>query len=160
MFKTKWNHFKRRSLLNSKELQIDKFKQILLDYNIRPTYQRIKILEYLDAHKTHPTVEEIYNTLYPGIPTLSKTTVYNTLRSFSDAKLVQELHIDDSEVRFDIDTSLHGHFLCKACGKVHDFDIVHELQDQPLHFSGLEGFSIAQKQVYFTGLCKKCNKEQ
>ena len=37
-------------------------------------------MEYLMAHRTHPTVDEIYLALSPSIPTLSKTTVYNTLK--------------------------------------------------------------------------------
>ena len=54
----------------------------LLSYNIKPSVQRIAIMDYLLAHKTHPCIDEIYMALCDDIPTLSKTTVYNTLKLF------------------------------------------------------------------------------
>lgn len=39
---------------------------------------------YLLKNHTHPTVDEVYVALCKVIPTLSKTTVYNTLRLFSE----------------------------------------------------------------------------
>ena len=51
----------------------------LLEKNIRPSHQRIKVMEFLLKNKIHPTVDYIYNELHEEIPTLSKTTVYNTL---------------------------------------------------------------------------------
>lgn len=47
----------------------------LLSYNIKPSVQRIAIMDYLLAHKTHPCIDEIYMALCDDIPTLSKTTV-------------------------------------------------------------------------------------
>lgn len=141
------------------ELTIENYKETLVDYNIRPTYQRIKILEYLEGNKTHPTVDEIYNHLYPKIPTLSKTTVYNTLRSFADANLVLELHVDNSEVRFDINTELHGHFLCKDCGTIYDFEINTEKLESKDLFIGLDDFTIDSKNIFFTGICNHCKNK-
>ena len=48
--------------------------------NIRPSYQRLKILEYLMKERYHPTVEDIYFDLLKS-PTLSKSTIYNTQTS-------------------------------------------------------------------------------
>ena len=55
----------------------------LQNHNIKPSVQRIAIMNYLIEHRTHPTVDEIYTALSPSIPTLSKTTVYNTLKLLS-----------------------------------------------------------------------------
>ena len=55
----------------------------LLSHKIKPSMQRIAIMDYLFEHKVHPTVDKIFNDLYPQIPTLSKTTVYNTLKLFA-----------------------------------------------------------------------------
>ena len=32
----------------------------LISYNIKPSVQRIAIMDYLLAHKTHPSIDEIY----------------------------------------------------------------------------------------------------
>ena len=62
---------------------MNNYTKILRDKAISPSIQRIKILEYLDTHRTHPTVDEIFTSLIPVIPTLSKMTIYNTLKLFS-----------------------------------------------------------------------------
>lgn len=48
----------------------------LQSHSIKPSVQRIAIMQYLMDHHTHPTVDEIYTALAPSMPTLSKTTVY------------------------------------------------------------------------------------
>jgi len=55
----------------------------LKNHDIKPSYQRMKIFQYLLDNHVHPTVDTIYKALCPEIPTLSKTTVYNTLNLFS-----------------------------------------------------------------------------
>lgn len=67
----------------------------LLSYNIKPSVQRIAIMDYLLAHKTHPCIDEIYMALCDDIPTLSKTTVYNTLKLFVEHGAALMLTIDE-----------------------------------------------------------------
>ena len=47
----------------------------LTEHGIKPSMQRMAVMEYLMTHRTHPTVDEIYTALHPSMPTLSKTTV-------------------------------------------------------------------------------------
>ena len=54
----------------------------LTEHNIKPTFPRMKIYEYLMEHKNHPSVDSVYQELVEEIPTLSRTTVYNTLHLF------------------------------------------------------------------------------
>ena len=67
----------------------------LLNYGIHPSIQRIAIMDYLLKHHIHPTVDEVYTALSDEIPTLSKTTVYNTLRLFSEHGAAKMLTIDE-----------------------------------------------------------------
>lgn len=119
---------------------------------VRPSYQRIRVLGYLHQLKEHPTADEVYQALVPEIPTLSKTTVYNTLHAFVDAGLVREINIDELELRYDVMLSSHGHFKCDACGKITNFGI--DIDSIPT--MGLKEFQVKQKKVYFTGLCPNC----
>ena len=57
-------------------MDIEKY---LREHGISPSYQRIRVFEYLISNKNHPTVDMIYKELIKEIPTLSRTTVYNTL---------------------------------------------------------------------------------
>jgi Fur family peroxide stress response transcriptional regulator len=112
----------------------------------------LKVLEYLSNSKTHPTVEEIYSALKKEVPSLSKTTIYNTLNYLSELNLIKALTIDENEAHFDADTHTHGHFKCSACGKIYDFDINIDSFDT----EHLNNFEINEKIVYFKGICPRC----
>ncbi|MDR9756215.1 MAG: Fur family transcriptional regulator [Thermoanaerobacterales bacterium] len=79
----------------------ENLKQELKKKNISLSYQRLKVLEYLTQNRCHPTVEQIFTELQKEIPTLSKTTVYNTLRILAEAGLVKVITIDERESRYD-----------------------------------------------------------
>lgn len=120
--------------------------------NIRLSHQRLKVLEYLTIHLDHPTVDQIYNGLHKEIPTLSKTTVYSTLRALADAGIVRVVNIEDNETRYDIQVEDHGHFKCESCGTIYDFtaDI------NSLTTGDLNHFDIKDKNLYFKGCCPTC----
>ena len=69
--------------------------QRLVEKGIRPSLQRIAIMDWLIKHPTHPTIEDVYKGLAESIPTLSKTTVYNTLRMLSEHNAAQMITIDE-----------------------------------------------------------------
>jgi len=126
----------------------------LKNNNIRLSHQRLKVLEYLHRNRIHPTVEQIYNGLLDDIPTLSKTTIYNTLNTLIEAGLVKIINIEDNEARYDIITDEHGHFKCKACGNIYDF----EVDMDSFEIKGLNGFKIHNRDMYFSGICAKCTE--
>lgn len=121
--------------------------------NIRLSHQRLKVLEFLVLNQCHPTVDQIYNGLHKDVPTLSKTTVYNTLNSLTEANLVRVINIDDNETRYDINTFNHGHFKCQQCKEIYDFGIDMDSIDM----DDLKGFKTTDKNVYFKGVCPKCS---
>ncbi|HEX9974089.1 MAG TPA: Fur family transcriptional regulator [bacterium] len=131
---------------------MEKYKQILVNKGIKPTYQRIKILEYLDRNHSHPTVDMIYAALYKKVPTLSKTTVYNTLDIFREYDLVDILTITESEIRYEYILQPHHHFYCKRCSKILDLDVSCVYQDTMC----VEGHKIEAIHGYFKGICSEC----
>ena len=125
----------------------------LQNSGIRPSIQRLKILEYLHQHVSdHPTADEIFSTLSPEIPTLSRATVYNTLHSFYRAGLVNCLSIEGIESHYDVILEHHGHFKCHECGRIIDFPISTDGLDE----TGLEHYQVEHKNVIFTGICPNC----
>ena len=133
---------------------IENVGEFLKSNEIKPSYQRIKIFEYLMSSKEHPHVDQIYRALISEIPTLSKTTVYNTLNMFIEKGIIHLLTIDGTEIRYDADLTDHGHFRCEICGKVYDFEAV--LNDVELDLP--EGFIVNQRDLYIRGICPTCQK--
>ncbi len=134
------------------EAKIKKFEAILRDKHITPSYQRLKILFYLADEHRHPSAEQIYHALHEDIPSLSKTTVYNTLKLFIEAGLVHNISTEESEGRYEMITTEHGHFKCNVCGSIYNFAI----QMDHLAQGELDQFEIQDRNVYFRGICPKC----
>ena len=131
---------------------MEKYKEHLSEKGIRPSIQRLLIYNYLYNNHNHPTADNIFSALAPSMPTLSKTTVYNTLNLFVEKGVANIVNIDEHEARYDADTSVHAHFKCKNCGAFFDVHI-----EKPV-IKGLEGFRIDQHQLNLKGLCRVCNK--
>ncbi|RZN67855.1 MAG: transcriptional repressor [Candidatus Methanolliviera hydrocarbonicum] len=139
----------------SEELSIDGLSEDLKKKGIHPSYHRLKILEYLMQNKTHPTADMIYKELSKEIPPLSKTTVYNSLKLFLKRGIIQELTIEEKEVRYDADTRPHAHFKCTECGNVIDMAI------EPPTLNPervVEGHKVTECHLYLKGVCKNCLK--
>lgn len=126
----------------------------LADCGIRPSVQRMQIYEYLLAHRTHPTADEIFEALSPQMPTLSKTTVYNTLALFVEKKLVLALTLDDRNMRYDAYTHQHAHFFCQDCGKVYDVE-----QDKSVTLNIPVGFRLLHTEISHFGICSNCSEQ-
>ena len=129
----------------------------LAKYGIKPSVQRIAIMEYLMEHRTHPSTDEIHSVLIKWMPTLSKTTVYNTLKLFTEQGALTAVGIDDRNIRYDIDVSDHAHFICLGCGKVYDIPVDHL---DKLIVRGGEELTITETHLYYKGYCKLCDNKR
>jgi Fur family transcriptional regulator, peroxide stress response regulator len=137
------------------DLSLEKYKKILWENQISPSLHRLRILEYLDTHRNHPTVDDIFNALIDEIPTLSRTTVYNTMKKFMEHNLIDELHVFSNESRFDLSYTPHAHYKCEECGKIIDLSNTF----LPDGLDRIEGNKVRKHYTYFLGVCKDCEKE-
>ena len=79
---------------------------------LRPTRQRLALAELLvgDGMNRHVTAESLYALSSQAGEKVSLATVYNTLRAFCDAGLMNEVVVDGSKSYFDTRTDDHPHF--------------------------------------------------
>ncbi len=126
--------------------------QQLKKHNIRLSNRRLKVLECLCNKLDHPTADQIFVNLHKEVPSLSKTTIYNTLHTLVEIGLVRTLNIEANKTRYDIITEDHGHFGCQTCGRIFNVNI--ELES--LAKGELSGFNIWERNLYFKGICQKC----
>lgn len=124
-------------------------EKILRENGVRPSVVRLNVLDYLIKNRTHPPADEIYEALSKSIPTLSKTSVYNTLKLFVMKGMALELEIDPKQKRYDGCTDFHGHFKCEKCGEISDFE-AKEPKDE------VDGAFLRHKEIYYYGICKSC----
>ena len=131
-------------------------REELIKAGIRPSVQRLAILEYVRQSCQHPTAEVVYEALCDELGSLSLTTVYNTLKLFVDAGLISMLTIDDTFRCFDGNRHDHAHFRCNNCGKIVDLQMKKEFMSL---VEGLDGYEITDAQLYLKGLCPNCQKK-
>jgi len=135
---------------------MENLKNILEAASIKPTFERLSILQYLDKKHNHPTAAMIYDEVLKKVPTISKTTVYNSLNLFIDKGFVTPLYITGSEVRYDFATKPHHHFFCEKCGKIYDLEVECPIFKKK-HF---QGHLIREQHSYFRGICRDCLEKE
>ena len=119
---------------------------------LRPTQQRIAVYDYLLQHPIHPSADTIYTSISATYPTFSRTTIYNSLYALARAGLIRTINIDAEEQRFDGNPRDHGHFRCRVCGEIFDFDV----DEDSMRLQHPAGFSVESQDLFLTGLCPGC----
>ena len=119
----------------------------LASAGLRPTRQRLALAELLvgDGEDRHVTAESLYALSAQSGEKVSLATVYNTLRAFCEAGLMNEVVVDGSKSYFDTRMDQHPHFY---------WEDSHALTDAPaddLRIEGLpqapEGMEVARVDV-------------
>ncbi|WP_041670765.1 Fur family transcriptional regulator Irr [Cereibacter sphaeroides] len=79
---------------------------------LRPTRQRVALAALLvgDGRDRHVTAESLFAAAGQSNDKVSLATVYNTLRAFCEAGLMQEVVVDGARSYFDTRVDNHPHF--------------------------------------------------
>ncbi|MDR2891318.1 MAG: transcriptional repressor [Alistipes sp.] len=134
-----------------------KAREHLLKYNIRPSLQRLAIVEYLLSVKSHPTADTIYSAIHTDIPTLSRTTVYTTVSMLAGRGVILALDLDPEQMHYDGDITPHAHFLCTRCGHIYDIWFNGDGWGPLLAAAPMpQGASVSDIQLSYKGLCADC----
>jgi Fur family iron response transcriptional regulator len=91
---------------------IDRGRTWLGKSDLRPTRQRLALATLLvgDGKDRHVTAEWLFDAAKARGERVSLATVYNTLKAFCDAGLMQEVTVDGSRSYFDTNVHDHPHF--------------------------------------------------
>jgi Fur family iron response transcriptional regulator len=114
---------------------------------LRPTRQRVALAELLvgDGKHRHVTAESLFEAAKDKGAAVSLATVYNTLRAFCEAGVLQEITVDGSKSYFDTNTHDHPHYYWEQEGRVSDAPsdqlVIQRLPEAP------EGMEIASVDV-------------
>ena len=73
-----------------------------------------------DGEDRHVTAETLYSASRAAGERVSLATVYNTLKAFCDAGLLQEIRVEGQKSYFDTRTDDHPHFLWEDDGALID----------------------------------------
>ncbi len=93
---------------------------LLKSHGVMPTPQRMEVAEVLLDRAQHLSADQIMDRLRDTGSLVSKATVYNTLKLFSEKSLVKEVNVDPSRKFYDSTTHAHHHFYHVDSGELRD----------------------------------------
>jgi Fe2+ or Zn2+ uptake regulation protein len=132
---------------------------------LKLTPQRMAIVKELASDETHPTAQEIFERLQPGLPTMSFATVYNTLGALSEAGLCAAMSLSPGSGRFDPNMAPHHHVVCDLCGAVRDVPAGPAVSEGELESGSARavaqvapGFDVRSVERIFRGVCAACSR--
>jgi Fe2+ or Zn2+ uptake regulation protein len=134
---------------------VDELTNEFRERGLRVTPQRQAIFGLLNGDGSHPTVEALYERARAAMPTISLKTVYQTVHDLEAMGEVALIHLGTGSVRVDPNVeSAHHHLICTSCGKVRD--VLVDLGDLRIAARDRRGFTVADVEVHFRGLCDEC----
>ena len=123
---------------------------LLKNSPLKVTPQRLEILQTIQKNG-HISIDDLYNHIKEKFPSISLATVYKNIHTLKDANILTEIHPQNEKSHFEIKKEPHGHFICKKCGNIYDFEI--KTTCNP-HLSEID--EIEESEVYLYGVCKNC----
>ena len=89
-------------------------------HNIKVTAQRLEVAALMLRRPQHLSADQIIEKLHQAGSRVSKATVYNCLKVFSETGLVKEINIDATRKYYDTTTGPHHHFYNVDTGELFD----------------------------------------
>ena len=134
---------------------MDNYSDLLRQAGLKATVQRIGVLDILHE-MGHGNIDEIYQKVQERHPSISLATVYKSVDTLLDKRVILEIPIAGSKTKYEIKKEEHLHLICRNCGSITDESveaIPHHLLEETAR---KDGFSLENSQINLYGLCSAC----
>jgi Fe2+ or Zn2+ uptake regulation protein len=124
---------------------------------LRVTRPRVAVLSAVHTHP-HADTDAILAAVRTDLPEVSHQAVYDSLHTFTTARLVRRIQPSGSVARYESRVGdNHHHVVCRSCGHVADVDCA--VGEAPcLTASDGGGFAIDEAEVVYWGRCAGCSE--
>ena len=132
------------------------YTEILRNYNLKVTPQRLVIIESIDR-SGHINIDRLYEEVKSKFNSISLATIYKNINSMINNMLLSEVKIPNEKSVYEIVKEQHSHLVCNDCGDVIDIKIdTTRIVDC---ISEDYKFTIDKSDLVFSGKCEKCNSK-
>ncbi|MGB5217343.1 MAG: Fur family transcriptional regulator [Smithella sp.] len=139
-------------------LNKNEFIGLLREKGLKITPQRLSVIETLRENRSaHPGAALVYREARKKLKSISLSTVYATLKEFSENGLIKALEFDRMENRYDLDLSEHINLVCKICGSIGDFGLPCPIETKDV--TRKSGFLVTDARMEYYGYCRNCQKK-
>ena len=130
----------------------------LQDAGLRRGGARRAVVEFLERQDCCLSALEIHDGIVSAGGTVGVASVYRTLDTLTDLRLVQRVDVGDGVARFEPfggDEEHHHHLVCDDCGRVEPFTDA-PLEQALVRAAGRLGYAMEQHEVVLRGTCHEC----
>ncbi len=129
--------------------------EALREAGLRPTRQRLSVLEFLRDRPDAVTAQDLHAELRRGGQSIGLTTVYRTLTALADAGLLDVFTREGEQAFRRCGVTHHHHLVCETCNRVEELSAdeveawVHQAADR-------HGFEVTGHRADVFGICSDC----
>ena len=125
----------------------------------RYTIQRELVMQAVRDCAGHATVEELYSSIAPQHPHISRATVYRNLALLEQEGHISRVSVPNAPERYELRRLPHYHFQCQRCSAVTDVDMPYQ-EGLICQIRSTEGCIVQSHSIIFHGICSIClNRE-
>lgn len=103
------------------KLEYQNISQQIKQKGLKITTQRIIVLEAIYDLGNHPSTDEIVKFVQEKHPAISQGTIYKTLDTFVENKIIQRVETSGGIFRYDGITFMHHHLHEDGSSKIEDY---------------------------------------
>ena len=133
------------------------FYEFIRTKALRYTPQREKILDIFLSTEKHVSIDDLYKLVRRTYRDIGYTTVYRTMKLFSESGLCGETDFGDGILRFEhkYGHEHHDHLICVKCGRFTETmdPEIEKMQDK---LAKKHGFTPTNHKLQIFGICRKC----
>ena len=129
---------------------------LLSDAGVRPTRQRVRVLDELMSERDDVTAQQLHDRLRSRGERLGLATVYRTLGLLAEAGVIDALSHRPGELCYRLcGPGHHHHLVCSSCHRVVELADC-ELDPWLERISEAHGFVTTGHRLEVSGLCAAC----
>ena len=127
---------------------------------LKHTEQRDTILKIFLETRDHLSTEELHRLVKKKDPKIGFTTVYRTLKLFSECGLASEVSFHDGIARYEHQYNRrgHNHMVCTECGSSVEF-FTPELDKIEKEIGKKHRYQTTRHSFQIYGVCDECQKK-
>jgi Fur family transcriptional regulator, ferric uptake regulator len=130
--------------------------ELLSDAGVRPTRQRVRVLDELMSERDDVTAQQLHDRLRSRGEKLGLATVYRTLGLLAEAGVIDALSHRPGELCYRLcGPGHHHHLVCSSCHRVVELADC-ELDPWLERISSTHGFVTTGHRLEVSGLCAAC----
>lgn len=139
-------------------------KQILREHlarlGLKHSAQRDTILRVFLGTSDHLSTEELHRLVRKHDPAIGYTTVYRTLKLFTQCGLAVAVEFHDGVARYEhgLNRRTHHHMICTVCGDSVEF-FAPEVEQVERRIAEEFGYTATRHSFQIYGTCAKCQKK-